>query len=230
MVLAKRICPPERRKALIAVSASLSSPTLSVSDPAAAFQLRISLRIAETTRPGQAVTICLNDTVFAPAHPEGGLDMLARGAAYLVSATEPGRRISLGHFRIHKARVENPASDLKDRPDTHLLTIPADGSVEVTHTLTVSRIFEHEERLAKDDVFGESWRFGLNEGYVGTTWWCWGDLRGDLANKHLSVWHEGMRPEIMPKPQVTDDWVFGCDPVELVFEDRTSDATFTFVA
>ncbi|KAF4541064.1 hypothetical protein BFW01_g3262 [Lasiodiplodia theobromae] len=237
MVLIKKICPPERRKATIAVSASPSSPTLSINNNQQDFQLRISLRIAETTRPGQAITISTNGTVFAPLNPAGQVDTLSRGTVSLAAVVEPPvegnlrRYIQLGNFKTHEARRESPPADLKERPWVHLLTIPAEGSVEVAHDLPVSRIFRHEEKLTKEDVVGESWRFRLNDGYVGTTWWCWGDLEGDLKEKRLSPWHEGMlsRSYGEPKPDVDDGWVLGCNPVELIFEDQTAGAEFQFV-
>lgn len=108
-----------------------------------------------------------------------------------------------------------------------LLTIPAKWSVEVTHDLPVSRMFLHEHKLTGHDVVGETWRLGLNDGYVGTTWWCFGDLEGDLAGKHLSPWHEGMR--VSPTPEVGEDWVLGLHPMELVFQDQSGDAQFQFV-
>lgn len=233
MVLLKFICPPERRKAIIAVSAIPSSPTLSISgsgnqDSEQAFQIRISLRIAQTTRPGHAITIRTDGTVFCPSsHGQESLDTAARGTVSLTSVADPSRRINLGRFLTHEAGREDPPPNMKDRPWTHLLTIPAEGSVEVTHDLSVSRLFRHEDRLTKDDVVGERWRLGLNDGYVGTTWWCWGDLEGDLADKHLSSWHEDMSAS--PKPELGEDWAFGLQPMELVFQDQTEDAIFQFV-
>lgn len=233
MVLVKRICPPERRKATIAVTAKPSSPTFSVgSQQPEQFQLRISLRIADTTRPGQAITICTDGTVFAPSDPDDGeFDTLARGTASLTSTADPkNRHINLGHFLIHRARRNPPPpADQKERPSTHLLTIPPEGEVEVAHDLPLSRVFLHESRLKAEDVVGETWSLGLNDGFVGTTWWCWGDMNGELKEKRLSDWHEGMRPESMPKPDVDSEWVLGCNPVELVFENRTEDSTFQFV-
>lgn len=62
MVLVKRKCPLKCRKATIAVNATRSSPTLSVSgsDPS---HLHISLRTAQTTRLDEATTICTDGTV-----------------------------------------------------------------------------------------------------------------------------------------------------------------------
>ncbi|KAK7699637.1 hypothetical protein SLS57_012349 [Botryosphaeria dothidea] len=234
MVLVKRICSPERRKATIAVSATLSSATLSThaspeGQEPEPFQLRISLHIAASTRPAQAITIRTDGTVFAPSHPAGALDTLARGTASLASTSDPARGISLGRFFAHRARQPDEPPDLRQRPATHLLTIPAAGAVDVVHALPLDRVFRHEDQLAAEDVVGETWRLRLNDGFVGTTWWCWGALEGELREKRLSPWHEGMRSEITPKPDVGDEWVLGSDPAELVFEDRTADSSFRFV-
>lgn len=215
------------------VSATPSSTTLSVSgssnqSPTEPFQLRINLRIAQTTRPGHAITIRTNGPVFCPSsHEPNSLDTAARGTVSLTSATDSSRRISLGEFLTHEARRKDPPPDMRDQTWTHLLTIPAEGSVEVTHDLPISRLFRHEDRLTEDDVVGETWRLGLKDGYVGTTWWCWGDLEADLMNKHLSSWHEGMSAS--PKPEVGEDWVLGLQPMELVFQDQSEDAVFQFV-
>ncbi|KAF9637188.1 hypothetical protein BFW01_g8084 [Lasiodiplodia theobromae] len=231
MVLLKRICPPERRKAVIAVAASLSHPTVSINappDPEHPFQLRISLRIAQTTQPGRPITIRTDGTVFQPSHPSDEYDTLSRGGAGLVSTTPNKRHISLGRFISHIKGYEDYPDDLKVRPFTHLLTIPADGAVEVVHDFSISRIFRHEQRLTKDDVVGESWKAYLNDGFIGATWWRWGDLEGDLKEKHLHIWHEGCRNRL-PEPDVDDTWVLGCDLRELIFENQTEDASFRFV-
>lgn len=231
MVLIKRICPPERRKAVIAVSASLSHPTVSVNappDPEHPFQLLISLRIAQTTQPGRPITIRTDGTVFEPSHPSEEYDTLSSGAAGLVSTMPNKQRISLGRFISHIKGYEDYPDDLKERPFTHLLTIPADGAVEVAHDLSISRVFRHEQRLTKDDVVGEFWKAYLNDGFIGATWWRWGDLEGDLKEKHLHIWHEGCRRHL-PEPEVDNTWVLGCDLRELIFENETKDAIFRFV-
>lgn len=236
MVFVKKICPSERRKAIIAVKAIPSHPTLSIrksneDSRNSPFQLRISLSIVESKQPGKAITICTNGSVFEPSAPEGELDTLAKKTCGLISTSDSSRRINLGQFNTHSGRPEKPPSpDLKERASTHLLIIPADGAIEVIHDLPVDRIFKFEDVLTPSDVEGERWRLKLNDGHIGTSWWCWGGLDDDLKGKKLSAWHEGMRPEIMPRPEVDDGWVLGCNPMELVFEDRTEDACFRFVA
>jgi len=237
MVLLKRICPPERRKAVVVVSSSPSRSTLSITKDST-LQLVISLRITSTTQPGQPITISTNGTVFAQSAPDSTVDTIARGSAYLVSSINQHRRINLGNFRTNDlsghSGAESQSADLKQRLPPRLLTIPAEGEVKVTHDLSLSRIFQHEQVLKPQDVVGEEWRLGIQSGYVGTTWWCWGDLDGDLRDKKLSGWHEGMRSgNGVQKPSESEldsgEWVVGCDPVELVFENQKSDATFRFV-
>ena len=233
MVFMKWKCPPERRKAVIAVSAKPSAPTISVNDTTnedeegkQPFKLCISLRIAETTQPGQAITICTDGSVFARAHPDGDLDTLAQKKASLASAPDNTRSINLGMYMIHHGRPDPERSpDLKERPETQLLTIPADGEVVISHNLPLARMFQYEKSLKPADVVGETWRPMIFSGAIGTGWWCWGSLDGVLKDKRLSAWREGL--SYTPKT-TGDEWVFGRHPMELVFEDRT-DVSFQFV-
>ena len=235
MVFMKWKCPPERRKAIIAISAKTSAPTISVNDTTNAeeerehFKLCISLRIAETTQPGQAITICTNGSVFAKSHPEGGLDTLAQKKASLSSTSDNSRGIQLGMFIIHRRRPDpERSSDLKERPWTQLLTIPAEGEVVITHDLPLARMFKYEQRLKPAGVVGETWRANIGDGGIGTRWWCWGSLDGELKDKRLSARRDGIEHHTTPKP-MGDEWVLGRHPMELVFEDRTEDASFRFV-
>lgn len=236
MVFLRYICPPEQRKAIIAVSAKPSAPTISINDTATdaeegreQFKLCISLRIAEITQPGQAITIVTNGSPFARSHPDGGTDILAQKKASLASTSEKGRSINLGMLMLHHARPDQePSSDLKERPGVQLLTIPAEGEVVITHDLPLARMFEHEDSLKPADVVGETWRPILFRDFIGTGWWCWGSLDVELKDKRLSAWRDGLG--YTPKP-TGDEWVLGRHPRELVFEDRTTieDASFQFV-
>lgn len=235
MVFVKLKCPPELRKAIIAVSAKPSSPTISINDTSdnqegkEQFKFCISLRIAETTRPGQPITICTDGSVFELSHPDGGLDTLAKKTAILSSTSDSSRRINLGMFMVHHARPDPPLShDLKERPSTQLLTIPAEGEVVITHDLPLARMFKHEDLLKPTDIVDETWRLTMAGGAIGTSWWCWGGLEGELEDRRLSAWREGLNYQSTPKP-MGDEWVVGRDPRELVFEDQTEDASFRFV-
>ena len=211
------------------------TPTISVNDTTNAeeerehFKLCISLRIAETTQPGQAITICTNGSVFAKSHPEGGLDTLAQKKASLSSTSDNSRGIQLGMFIIHHRPDPERSSDLKERPWTQLLTIPAEGEVVIIHDLPLARMFKYEQRLKPADVVGETWRANISDCGIGTRWWCWGSLDGELKDKRLSAWRDGpIEHHTTPKP-MGDEWVLGRHPMELVFEDRTEDASFRFV-
>jgi hypothetical protein len=235
MVFLKWKCPPERRKAIIAVSAKPSAPTISVNDTTneaeegkEPFRLDISLRIVETTQPGQAITICTHGSVFARSHPDSEYDTLSQRRASLASTSDNTRHINLGMFMIHHARPDPDQSpDLKERPNVQFLTIPADGEVVVTHDLSLARMFKHEKTLKPADVVGETWRPCLFGGAIGTGWWNWGGLDAELADRRLSAWCEWFSWHAGPKP-AGDGWVFSRHPMELVFEDRT-DSSFQFV-
>ena len=110
----------------------------------------------------------------------------------LQSITDPSKNISLGNLRPN-IRHTDPRLDMKERPWVSLLTIPASGSVSVAHPLSLSRIFKYESSLKPgvDVMPGESYTVRMDERFVGSTWWYWGDLEGDLAEKKLSEWRKG---------------------------------------
>lgn len=238
MVLLKLRCPPEKRKALVTAHLTTSSPTLSLSapeDPESPFKLVINLRIAESTQPGRAITICSNGTCFQSAKPGEGLDMLCQNAfSGLVSTSDPSRKISLGNLKPHRARSGTTSANLKEREWVQLLTIPAEGPVQITHDMPMSRIFKYEDRLSKDDLRpGESYKLRMNPDYFGSMWWCWGDLDGDLKGKKLSAWQEGINFDRAEKPTPDEvekeGWVLGENPAELTFEDRGGYTEFQLV-
>ena len=238
MVLVKLRCPPERRKAVIAVSLSTSSPTcpLTVDDGTdPSFQIVLSLRIEHSTQPDRAITISTKGTVFEPSNPDAGIDTVALNTfSALTSTSDPNRYIRLGNLKPHYARSSKTESlDLKERKGVRLLTIPANGEVQVRHNMPITRILEMDGRWSADDLKpGESFRFCINSDYLGCTWWCWGDLDGDLKDKRLSAWKDGLNFSGAEKPtrqQVEEEgWVLGANRAELAFEDRTGDVEFQF--
>ncbi|KAL8965995.1 MAG: hypothetical protein Q9183_003579, partial [Haloplaca sp. 2 TL-2023] len=157
MVLLKLKCTPERRKAVVAVTLSTSSPTCSLSteNPSAPFQIVVTLRLEQSTQPGRAVTIRRGGTAFAPSPEGGGLDTLALGTfGGLISTENPKKTINFGQWKPHYISLteEPPSPNLKERENMHFLTIPADGTVQVCHDLPISRMFKYESSLTKDDV------------------------------------------------------------------------------
>ena len=239
MVLLKLKCPPERRKAVIGVSLSTSSPTcqlLTTDESEAPFQVVLTLSQEDSARPGCPITICTQGTVFAPSEGDDGLDTLAVGTfSPLVSIKNPQKTINLGRLKPHYARgTGSKTSNLREREWLHFLTIPADGEVLVRHDMPITRMLKYEDCLVKDDLKpGESYQFHIIPDYLGTTWWCWGDLEGDLKGKKLSAWQEGINFEKAekPSPEKMDEegWVLGANPAELAFEDKTGQAEFRFI-
>lgn len=239
MVLLKFKCSPDRRKAVVRVSTTTSSPTLSLgaaegSKPT--FQIVITLSIDEASQPGRAITICTHGSVFNPSSPDDGLDTLALGTIEeLYSSANTEKRISLGNLKPHIAHgAEAKSPDLKQREWLRFITIPAEGHVQLAHNMPIDRMFKHEDRLAKTDLQpGETYRFHLNPGYVGSSWWCWGDLDTDLKGKKLSAWQEGINIDKADKPDeqtiAKGNWILGGNPAELVFEDVTGYAEFSIV-
>ncbi|KAL8936590.1 MAG: hypothetical protein Q9216_004851 [Gyalolechia sp. 2 TL-2023] len=241
MVLLKLQCPPERRKAVIALTSSTSSPTCQIHPPAAAqaqpnFQIILTLRIERSTQPDRAITICTHGTVFAESDGQG-LDMLAVGTfGPLTSTSDPSKTINLGQWKPHHLQHgrEPQSPNLRERDGLEFLTIPANGQVEVRHDMSIDRMFEHESDRRREDLKpGETYRFRVSSGYLGTKWWCWGDLEGELKDKKLSAWQEGINFGKAEKPspeQIEEEgWVLGANPAELAFEDKTGDIKFEFV-
>lgn len=70
----------------------------------------------------------------------------------------------------------------------------------------------------------------MNNDYLGTLWWCWGDLEGELQRKKLHAWHPG--PFTDPKPSDEfvreGNWILGEEPMLLDFEDTTEDGKASF--
>lgn len=109
----------------------------------------------------------------------------------------------------------------------NFITIPALGTIVVAHDLPLSRIFQFESDVTRESVrSGEEYSIALNEGYVGTMWWCWGDLEGeDLKEKRFSEWRKGWdRYNLggVEKPGKDEEgWVVVEDLEELWIEDHT---------
>ena len=91
------------------------------------------------------------------------------------------------------------------------------------HTLTSERLFAYADgRTADDLVVGEKYTAGLDEGYVGATWWCWGALEEELRGKRLhahsrgrkGLWHVGDDDMLKMRKE---GWVFGEHKAQLQF-------------
>lgn len=240
MVLLKVKCPPELRKATIAVRLSTSSPTCFV-DPNEEgsdhpFQIVLSLRIKFSTQPGRAITILTRHSVFEQSEPGAGFDILSRNTfTALTSTTDSSRSIHLGNLMPHYVwSSQAKPLDLKERygGEGELLTIPADGTeVQIRHDMPISRILLREPSWSRDDLrSGESFRFRMNPAYLVTSWWCWGDLEGELKGKKLSQWQSGINPSRAERPSEekleSGEWVVGERLAGLAFEDEGGEVEF----
>jgi hypothetical protein len=240
MVLMKlRPAPPEQRQATITASVSLASPSLSISslksnsDEAKNFSLDIHLRCTSSTSPSKPLTICTVGTAFDNTHAggESHLDNLARGIVPggFISTSDPSRNISLGNFRVNEGGRDerNKAPNLLDRPylEGRFITVPSLDSGEdvvVRHPLPPERLFHYSERVKLEDLKpGEKYKITVSEQWIGSMWWCWGEL--DKGKKY-SGWEkpDGGYFDDATKPPEDEiergEWVLGEDPSELYFE------------
>ena len=142
--------------------------------------------------------------------------MISQGAfgAGLLSTSNP-RRISLGMRRPHYPRTssESPAN-LWER-NLEWLTIPVTGEeAEATHELSMSRLVAHADTVLEGGELktGERFKMHMSDGYIGTSWWCWGGLESDLRDKPFHAWQKGINFLDAPFPADPDNWALGEDP------------------
>ena len=222
MVLLKLRCDPEDIKATIAVTFSASNLSLS-SDPV--LRLKIHLRILESTQD-QPITKCTSHTTCALEE-----DLISQGVfgGGLLSTSNPNRRISLGMLRPHYPRSSESPVNLREC-NLEWATIPTTGEAEVTHELSMSRLFAHADTVEGGELkTGERFKMHMSDGFIGTSWWCWGDLESDLKTKPFHAWQKGINFLDAPFPADPDNWVLGEDPSELKFEDRSGWVDFEVV-
>ncbi|KAL9003572.1 MAG: hypothetical protein Q9188_003572 [Gyalolechia gomerana] len=200
------------------------------------FPIILTLCLEHSTQPDQAITVCTRGTAFATSDGDAGLDTLALGAfSPLTAKSDSQKRIKLGtpeaslceqgRFEILRSERARLA-----RFSDH----PSRREVEVRHVMPMGQMFRYEDRLSREDLkLGETYRFHIYPDYMGTTWWCWGDLEGNLKDKKLSARQEGIHFENAEKPSPErveeEGWTLGANPAELAFEDTTGDAEFEFV-
>ncbi|KAI1265801.1 hypothetical protein F5Y18DRAFT_28652 [Xylariaceae sp. FL1019] len=231
MVLLQYKVDPADVKATINVNMS-TSPTISLSDPTAELDLNLSLSIDSSTQEGKPITFMAEQTVFEVHDPEyGGMDIFSRGGfGRLRNPSDPSKSISLGLFRVN-SRPKNDTLDLRERGHV-FYTIPGDGSpITIIHRLSWNRIFKYEDKRTKADLVpGETFDIGMGKGYIGTLWWCWGDMETDLKDKKLHVWREGAYGSEKPGDDFVKDgnWMLGEAPKRLKWEDVTEGGRASF--
>lgn len=239
MVVVKLRCRPEDEKLTIGVRMTTSQPAISLStlnstSTEPVLEIQIYLRCLSSVQPSRPTTFCTSGTIFDINKPEGGhMDTLALGMlgpGLVCSDAQGGGRkaISLGYFRVHRARQDNDdAVNLLDRPDITFITVPSQDSGEeatVTHTLSAERLFAYAEKITPEDLkLGERYGLRLQDDYIGAMWWCWGDLEGELKGRKLHSFSEGIclaGSEKKPSEEEIDKegWVTGGNISQLVFK------------
>ena len=228
---------PETREATLQTGVTVS-PTLSLSDPDAELEINVSVRIVDSIRPGEPITIRLRRSVFEVYDKlEGGVGMFARGAfgpLYGVNdeGQQIGRYISFGLLRVNEI-------DITDEPDLKkrgflFLTIPGDGSpATVTHRLRWDCIFKREQKLTKEDLKpGEKFQVGLNNRFIHTDWWCFGDLEGDLKDTKFYMPYETRSSDAQEELDASireGNWEGGREPSLIKWVDFQENDRATFM-
>ena len=241
MVLIRPRSSLSSRAALITLSVSTSPPTISLSSPTP-LQIVITARISASTHPGEAITLATTGTVLdTNLH---SFDVLAKGAISLIAVDDKnnydeGTVISPGKLRPHQTHPDPVPQDMREREWMQFLTLPAasaadpdstsstrkenDGEVRITHTINPERMFAQERTTRREELHpGDRYAVRLNPGYVGTTWWCWGDDDDDedaeneekqKKKRKFSEWRKGS-PEwnsgdVEQPPEGEGEWVIG---------------------
>lgn len=236
MVLIKLRCTPGSEQATIGVRVTTAAPSLSLSQLKSKstepiLNIRVHLRCLSSMEPSRAITILTSGTIFDNAKPtEGYMDNLALGmlgAGLVCKSGEETKNISLGFFKVHRARQDgDDASDLRQRPRAAFVTVPSLDSgeeVSIDHALTSDRLFVYSDNLTAENLtVGEKYSINLRDDYVGTTWWCWGALDGNLRGKKLHAFSEGICMTGMNERPTdaeieAENWVCGEDISQLVF-------------
>ncbi|KAL8787518.1 MAG: hypothetical protein Q9213_002176 [Squamulea squamosa] len=199
---------PEDIKVILNLRTTVSSTTISLpkSDADAAAlsdtYIRIHATVKQSTQPALPVTL---STWRTPLERSLSSDSSSSSPVWLNSALTYFRSTSdpdqyggppeLG-YKVHYGGF---ARNLRD--DWDFITIPSFESREeavVEHRLPVEKLqfWKKRDDGYRDEVRpekGEKWVIGPSEGALGTFWWRWGDLEGDLKGKEFrnDEWFEG---------------------------------------
>ena len=188
--------PLSSRAALITLSVTTSPASISLSSPTS-LQIIITVRISASIRPGESITLATTRTVLDTNWHS--YDVLAKGALTLVAVDNnhdsERKTISLGKLRPHQTYPKPVPQDMREREWMQFLTVPAafasnpstsppqqnggkeeEATVRIMHIVSPERMFAQERATRRGELCpGDRYEVRLNPGYVGTTWWCWGD-------------------------------------------------------
>ncbi|KAL9630444.1 MAG: hypothetical protein Q9204_004719 [Flavoplaca sp. TL-2023a] len=199
---------PQDIEATLSLRTTVSSTTISLpesdSDAAALpdTYIRIHASIKHSTHPALPLTLSSWRTPLERSlSPEASFSPVWHNSAltYFHSTSNPDRYggpPGLGYKVCHRGGF---ARNLRENWD--FITIPSFESGEevvVEHILPVEELqfWKKRDDGYRDEVKpekGEKWVIGPSEGALGTFWWVWGDLDGDLKEKQFrnDEWFEG---------------------------------------
>ena len=119
-----------------------------------------------------------------------------------------------------------------------------DGALEITHEITLERLFRYSDLSIGDVKAGEKFVVKMNPRMLGSMnegWWTWGSLGGELKEKKFARWERpdknGEIGNLMPGEDMPDiqkmereGWVFSEPFEELkIAEDECDDVVLEFV-
>ncbi|PWY64973.1 hypothetical protein BO94DRAFT_540923 [Aspergillus sclerotioniger CBS 115572] len=227
--------PSPHDEVTVAFTVTLSSPTLSLplSTPLKVF---IRPRIIKSTRPGEPVTLLVNDSALEASEPGQWPKAVALGALGqgLQSKHDPTRVIPFGVLIPHYPEPYYSPTSLYGRG--HFVTLPGSGDeVVITHEITRERLFVRSDLRPEDIQSGEEFQLCVSRHGRRIEWWCWGDLEGDLQGKNLHPWVQGedninaWHPRPSPEEIERENHVLGGDPDKILVTDESGWVPITIV-
>lgn len=214
----------------IAATLSTSSPTFVLSSNSPSFEIFVHARLVQSTRPGQSITMAIDDTAFEGTDVTKGFNAIAIGAfgPGFISTHDPERVISFGVAKPHYSQANLHKRNLHER-GFHFLTVPVSGEeVTVSHKLCLDQLFKSSGLRHRGELLpGEIFQFKLSPGRLQPQWWCWGDLQGNLKGKNLHAWAKGgsylSYYEEPPSEEEIEEggYVLGEDADRIKIEDHT---------
>lgn len=212
------------------------SPTLSLSDPEARIDIKLSVKVSESTRAGTPITLLAHNSIFDVDPINPFFDVFARGLFTSFNSVEDpeGRSIWPNPCVRVKEGLDTNEPDLRKR-SINFFTLPGDSSQEaaVNHHIDWERLFRHSDRAtpglynvtSKSQLKrGERFEIRVNEKRrVSVLWWCFGDLNTDLKDKRFHSWILDKYGDGSPPDEDflrKGNWVLGEDPEKSSLEIR----------
>ena len=184
----------KENQAIIELSISLSSPTVSLSssDAADPFYIIAGASLAYSAKPKSPLTImccrCLLDETLS--HYYWGL-------GDFTCTTDPSKRLVDTHGSLRPQNRDEWGADLREEVIFRTIPPVGQGSFEIKHQITREAMKENTNVKP-----GEKYTIALKEPRSARMWWwVFGDLQGNLKGKKF--WNPCSRVEPVP----AEDWI-----------------------